>query len=68
MLKSLEGMSSLEEVLRVTHSEDSEPLTFEPSAPRPTPVLRGSSPPSSTLGAPPAKAAPAKTAPAKEVA
>jgi type IV pilus assembly protein PilB len=30
--KALEGMSSLEEILRVTHSEDSEPLGYESKA------------------------------------
>jgi len=42
--KALEGMSSLEEILRVTHSEDSEPLGYEsrstarePGGPRPGP-------------------------------
>jgi type II secretory ATPase GspE/PulE/Tfp pilus assembly ATPase PilB-like protein len=48
--KALEGMSSLEEILRVTHSEDSEPLGYvraaAPAAPgtapasAPTPVAR----------------------------
>src|SRR3954464_11311538 len=43
VLRSLDGMSSLEAVLRVTHSEDSEPLGYESrsakehSAPRPAP-------------------------------
>jgi type IV pilus assembly protein PilB len=39
VLRALEGMSSLEEVLRVTHSEDSEPIGYESighgNAPRP---------------------------------
>ena len=58
VLKSLEGMSSLEEVLRVTHSEDYEPIVTERPTHRPTP----------TLHQPPAPAHPPKAPPVKEVA
>jgi hypothetical protein len=36
-MKALEGMSSLEEILRVTHSEDSEPLGYVRAAAAPPP-------------------------------
>jgi hypothetical protein len=67
VLRSLDGMSSLEEVLRVTHSEDSEPMTFEPATHRPTPTLH-STPTVPRTPAPSAGPAPAKPAPVKEVA
>jgi type IV pilus assembly protein PilB len=60
VIKSLEGMSSLEEVLRVTHSEDSDLLAYDAPAPRPTPVLRAH-----PLPQPPS---PPQVPPAKEVA
>jgi len=50
----------------VTHSEDSEPLTVEPTTHRPTPTLH-STPTVPRAPAPNAGAA-AKPAPAKEVA
>src|SRR5688572_18989044 len=44
--KALEGMSSLEEILRVTHSEDSEPLGYSShGAEAPTPGPRPAAPP-----------------------
>jgi type IV pilus assembly protein PilB len=67
VLRSLDGMSSLEEVLRVTHSEDSEPMTFEPATHRPTPTLH-STPTVPRTPAPNAGPGHAKPAPAKEVA
>jgi type IV pilus assembly protein PilB len=71
VLRSLDGMSSLEEVLRVTHSEDSEPITFDATPARPTPVLHTpGSGHAHVLGAPPHSPpqAPPKQGPAKEVA
>ena len=38
--KALEGMSSLEEILRVTHSEDTEPLGFQSAPQRPADSAR----------------------------
>ena len=48
VMKALEGMSSLEEILRVTHSEDSEPVGYvKPVAaavPPPVPPARQDGP------------------------
>src|SRR4051794_5924813 len=57
--KALEGMSSLEEILRVTHSEDSDPITYDTPPNRPTPLLRTQPHPPTAPPAPP-QAPPAK--------
>jgi hypothetical protein len=51
VMKALEGMSSLEEILRVTHSEDSEPVGYvkpvaaaAPAPPAPAPAARHDGP------------------------
>src|SRR5436190_4701772 len=55
VIKSMEGMSSLEEVLRVTHSEDSDPITYDTPPNRPAPLLRTQPQPPAPPQAPPAK-------------
>jgi len=53
-------------VLRVTHSVDSEPLTVEPTAHRPTPTLHST--PTVPRTPAPSAGPTVKPAPAKEVA
>jgi type IV pilus assembly protein PilB len=66
VLRSLDGMSSLEEVLRVTHSEDSEPMTFDAPTHRPMPTLHAT--PTLPRASAPGTGAPPKPVPDKEVA